>query len=76
LTITNEMYGKFLFLHMVKKYNFFQGVDVFFRELGKVLLELKNDGLVQPAGFYQDVLNTTFFVKETQKQEFEVRICV
>lgn len=61
-----------MFLHIVKKYNFFQATDVFFRELGKVLLELKNDGLIHPANSYQDVLNSTFFIKDKQQHKFEV----
>ena len=60
------MYSSFLFLHMMEKYNYFQGIDKYFRELGKVFLELKNEGVNYPANNYQNLLNSEFYI-ETQK---------
>lgn len=66
------MATKIVFLNLVKKYNFFQGIDVVFRELAKVLIELRQEGVTEPAQNYQDLLNSNFFVSKQKEAGFEV----
>lgn len=47
----------FLYLKIIKKYNFYQGMDVYFRELAKVFIEMKEEGLSHPAETFQQILN-------------------
>jgi len=67
-----DIAGRLLFLDMMKSYNFFQVMDVVFRELAKVLLELKQEGIPQPSEAYHSLLNSTFFVNQQKEPTFKV----
>lgn len=57
---------------MLKKYNFFQTLDGYFRELAKVFLEIKKEGDASFADRYERVLNSTFYLtSSTPKTYFE-----
>lgn len=60
--ISPEMYTTFMYIHMVKTYNFFGSTDKYFKELAKVFLELAESGTSYPAEAYQKMLNQSFFV--------------
>lgn len=64
------MHTVLLFLHMIKKYNYFQGADRYFRELAKVFLELKQEGNRFPADNYQNILNSTFYVEDNKSSSY------
>ncbi|CAI2365840.1 unnamed protein product [Moneuplotes crassus] len=74
LEISQEMATKIVFLNMIKKYNFFQGIDILFRELAKVLIELKEEGISEPAQNYENLLNSTFFVSQDKDKTFEANL--
>ena len=59
---------------MMKEYNFFQGIDILFRELAKVLIELRNEGITEPAQNFENLLNSTFFVSKEKEQDFKVSL--
>ena len=64
------MYTSFLYLYMIKNYNFFSGIDKYFKELAKVFLELKSTGLKYPSENYQELLNRQFFLKNDQDSTY------
>jgi hypothetical protein len=64
------MYESFMYLYMVKHYNYFGSVDKYFKELAKVFLELKSGGVPYPADNYQNLLNRHFFVKGEGSQNY------
>lgn len=49
---------------MMKKYNYLHGMDKYFKELAKVFLELKQEGITYPAESYQCLLNSRFFISD------------
>ena len=64
------MYANFLFLHMMRKYNFYQCLDKYFRELATVFLELKENGYNYPAESLQEILNSEFYVESNQPNTY------
>ena len=64
------MYTVLHFLKMIKKYNFYQGMDAYFRELAKVFIELKEDGINLPAETYQEILNSEFRIIPTESKTY------
>lgn len=60
----------FLYLKIIKKYNFYQGMDVYFRELAKVFIEMKEEGLSHPAETFQQILNWEFSINPTENKAY------
>lgn len=55
---------------MIKKYNFYQGIDVYFRELAKVFIEMKEEGLSHPADTFQQILNSEFSISPSESSTY------
>lgn len=55
---------------MMKKYNYFQSMDGHFRELAKVFIELKQEGIAYPAENYQRTLNSHFYLQNDMPKTY------
>ena len=64
------MYTVLLFLRMIKKYNYYQGMDAYFRELAKVFIELKEDGFSLPSETFQELLNSEFRISSEENHTY------
>lgn len=64
------MGARFMYLHIMKKYNYFHGMDTYFRELAKVFIELKQEGITYPAENLHKLLNSDFYVTSSTPQTF------
>lgn len=64
------MYPAFMYLSLMKNYNYFGGIDKYFKELGKVFLELDAAGIPFPADNYQQLLNRHFYISENPNMTY------